>query len=140
MTGNGLVVSRFGVRRLVHGATIGFTLVGGLMLALAMASDGAPPLGVFIAVLALQLVLYALIFPNSNTIAMDPMGSVAGMAAAVIGMVSIAGGALLGSLLDRAFDGTVTPISTGFLLAGLASLAITLWSERGRLFQPLRQG
>jgi DHA1 family bicyclomycin/chloramphenicol resistance-like MFS transporter len=94
---------------------------------------------VFIAVLALQLVLYALIFPNSNTIAMDPMGSVAGMAAAVIGMVSIAGGAVLGSLLDRAFDGTVVPISTGFLLAGLASLAITLWSERGRLFQPLRR-
>jgi len=140
MTGNGLVVARFGVRRLVHGATIGFTLVGGLMLALAMASDGAPPLGIFIAVLALQLVLYSLIFPNSNTIAMDPMGSVAGMAAAVIGMVSIAGGALLGSLLDRAFDGSVIPISTGFLLAGLASLAITLWSERGRLFQPLRQG
>jgi DHA1 family bicyclomycin/chloramphenicol resistance-like MFS transporter len=140
MTGNGLVVSRFGVRRLVHGATIGFTVVGGLMLVLAMASDGAPPLGVFIAVLALQLLLYSLIFPNSNTIAMDPMGSVAGMAAAVIGMVSIAGGALLGSLLDRAFDGTVVPISTGFLLAGLASLAITLWAERGRLFQPLRQG
>ncbi len=139
MTGNGLVVARFGVRRLVHAAMIGFTLVGGLMLVLALASGGAPPLGVFIAILAFQLMLYSLIFPNSNTIAMDPMGSVAGMAAAVIGMVSIAGGALLGSLLDRAFDGTVVPISSGFLLAGLASLAITFWSERGRLFQPLRQ-
>ena len=139
MTGNGLVVARFGVRRLVHAATIGFTLVGGLMVVLAVASDGAPPLGLFIAILALQLVLYSLIFPNGNTIAMDPMGSVAGMAAAVIGMVSIAGGALLGSFLDRAFDGTVTPISTGFLLAGLASLAITMWSERGRLFRPLRE-
>lgn len=140
MTGNGLVVSRFGVRRLVHGATIGFTLVGGVMLILALSSAGAPPLGVFITILALQLVLYSLIFPNSNTIAMDPMGSVAGMAAAVIGTVSIAGGALLGSLLDQAFDGTVIPISAGFLVAGLASLVITLWSERGRLFQPLRRG
>ena len=119
MTGNGLAVARFGVRRLAHAATIGFTLVGGLMLVLATVSNGAPPLGVFIAVLGLQLVLYALIFPNSNTIAMDPMGSVAGMAAAVIGMVSVAGGALLGSFLDRAFDGTVIPISFGFLLPGL---------------------
>jgi DHA1 family bicyclomycin/chloramphenicol resistance-like MFS transporter len=139
MTANGLVVSRFGVRRLVHGAMIGFTGVAGLMLILALGSDGAPPLGSFILVLSVQLVLYSLIFPNSNTIAMDPMGSVAGMAAAVIGMISIAGGALLGSLLDRAFDGTVVPISTGFLLAGASSLAIVLWSERGRLFRPLRQ-
>ncbi len=139
MTGNGLVVARFGVRRLVHGATIGFTLVGGSMLVLAMAFDGAPPLGGFIAILALQLVLYSLIFPNSNTIAMDPMGSVAGMAAAVIGLISIAGGALLGSLLDRAFDGTVIPIATGFLLAGVASLMIIFWAERGRLFRPLRE-
>jgi DHA1 family bicyclomycin/chloramphenicol resistance-like MFS transporter len=138
MTGNGLVVSRFGVRRLVHGATIGFTVVAGLMLTLAETAGGAPALGVFIVVLAGQLLLYSLIFPNANTIAMDPMGSVAGMAAAVIGLISVAGGALLGSFLDGAFDGTVVPLSIGFLLAGLSSLVIILWSERGRLFGPLR--
>ncbi len=138
MVGSGLVVARFGVRRLVHGATIAFTASAAALVWVSVASDGAPPIGLFIAMLAVQLVLYALIFPNSNTIAMDPMGSVAGMAAAVIGLVSVAGGALLGSLLDRAFDGTVTPLATGFLLSGAGALLIALWSERGRLFRPLR--
>lgn len=62
------------------------------------------------------------------------------MAAAVIGMVSIAGGALLGSLLDRAFDGTVQRLMFGCMASGLAASALVLWAERGRLFiKPLQE-
>ena len=51
-----------------------------------------------------------LLIPNGNTAAMAPLGHVAGMGAAVLGTVSTAGGALLGSLVDSAYDGTVTPV------------------------------
>ena len=112
MMTNGLVVRRLGVRRLVHSATIGYVVVAATMVWVSTTGDGIPAFGLFVVVLALQLVLYSLMFPNMNTIAMDPMGSVAGMAAAVIGLASIAGGALLGSILDRAFDGTVRPLSS----------------------------
>lgn len=139
MLTNGFIVTRIGLRRLVHGALIGFVLMAGTIFSVAAAWDGVPPLGVFLALLGTQMVLYALLFPNMNTIAMDPMGSVAGMAAAVIGMVSIAGGALLGSLLDRAFDGTVQPFAFGWVASGLAASAFVLWAERGRLFKPLRE-
>jgi DHA1 family bicyclomycin/chloramphenicol resistance-like MFS transporter len=139
MMTNGVVVSRFGVRRSVHGVTIAFVANAAAMVAIAVVTDGVPPMGLFIVVLGTQIVLYALIFPNTNSIAMDPMGSVAGMAAAVTGFVSVAGGALLGSILDSAFDGTVLPISLGFLIAGVISSAVILWAERGRLFQPLRR-
>jgi DHA1 family bicyclomycin/chloramphenicol resistance-like MFS transporter len=135
MMTNGLVVRRVGVRRLVHSATIGYVVVAATMVWVSTTGDGIPAFGLFVVVLALQLVLYSLMFPNMNTIAMDPMGSVAGMAAAVIGLASIAGGALLGSILDRAFDGTVRPLSIGFLLSGVATLAVVLWAERGRLFR-----
>jgi MFS transporter, DHA1 family, multidrug resistance protein len=65
------------------------------------------------------------------------MAHVAGTAASVIGAVQVAGGALLGILLDRAFDGTIIPISLGFLGYGVVALALVLWAEDGRLFRPL---
>ena len=137
MLTNGLVIIRVGLRRLVHGAMIGFIGVAIAQYVVAASTDGAPPLGIFVSLLGLQLVLYAFLFPNMNTIAMDPMGSVAGMAAAVIGMVSIAGGAFLGSMLDRAFDGTVLPIAFGWVIAGVSCAVCVLWAESGRLFRPL---
>jgi MFS transporter, DHA1 family, multidrug resistance protein len=84
-----------------------------------------------------MLASHALLIPNFNTIALAPMGRIAGTASAVIGTVPTAAGALLGAQLDRAFDGTVLPIAVGFLGYGALALGFVLWAERGRLFQPL---
>ena len=54
---------------------------------------------------------------------MLPLPHVAGMAAALLGTVSTAGGALLGSVIDSRFDGTITPFAWGVLLYGLAAAA-----------------
>ena len=135
---NGMVVRRVGVRRLVHGATLGFIANAIALVVVAQMTGGTPSLGVFVALMSTQLLFYSLMFPNINTVAMDPMGSAAGMAAAVIGVISIAGGAMIGSTIDRMFNGTVLPISVGFLAAGIASLVAMLVIERGRLFKPLR--
>jgi len=54
---------------------------------------------------------------------MLPLPHVAGMAAALLGTVSTAGGALLGSVIDSRFDGTITPFAWGVLLCGLAATA-----------------
>jgi MFS transporter, DHA1 family, multidrug resistance protein len=101
-----------------------------------MAFDGRPPLVVFVALMAAMLASQALLIPNFNAIAMDPMAAVAGTASSLIGAVQIAVGALLGSLLDRAFDGGVGPLSLGFLAYGLLALVAVLVAERGRLFAP----
>ena len=65
---------------------------------------------------------------------------VAGTASAIIGAVSIMGGAILGAVIDRAFDGTVTPMITGFFLASLAALSTIFATERGRLFGDTSRG
>ena len=36
----------------------------------------------------------------------------------------------------KAFDGTVVPLEAGYLLCGLAALAMVLTAENGRLFRP----
>ncbi len=134
MLANAAVVARLGVRRLVHGVLVGYVLGSSGLAVLSVSSGGRPPFWSFLGGLAVMLAMHALLMPNFNTLAMDPMGKIAGTAAAVIGTVSTAVGAILGSFLDRAFDGTVTPLCFGFLGYGLVSLGFVLWAERGRLF------
>lgn len=135
---NGNVVGRIGVRRMVHLVLFGYLLVALALLAWAAASGGVPAFWPYMTTFGLLLAMYATLFPNVNTIAMDPMGEVAGMASAVIGATSIAVGAMLGALLDRLIDATVTPQAGGFFASAVLALLVVLWTERGRLFRPLR--
>jgi len=137
MLGNGWIVGRIGTRRLAHGALIGqISLIATLTL-VAVAGDGRPRFWVFATIIGAMLACQARMLPNFNTIAMQPMGHIAGTAAAVIGAVSTAVGAILGAILDRAFDGTILPFALGAALYGSLAVACVLWAERGRLFRPL---
>ena len=137
MLANAWIVERVGTRRLGHIVLLTYVVMAGGLVALAVSTGGRPPLAAFVVGLAAMLSAHALLIPNFNTIAMDPMAEVAGTASSVIGAVQVAVGALLGSQLDRAFDGTVRPISYGFLGYGVLALALVLWAEHGRLFRPL---
>lgn len=134
---NARIIERVGTRRLSHSAMTGYLLAAAALVGVALATGGVPPLPVFLVGLAAMLVGHALLIPNFNTIAMQPMAAVAGTASSVIGAVQLAVGALLGAVLDRAFDGTVTPLSVGFLGYGILAAALVAWAERGELFQPL---
>jgi len=131
---NSRIVEKVGPRRLVHTVQVGYVTAAGGLLVLALATGGTPPFWVFLAFLATMLVCHALLLPNINAVAMDPVGAVAGTASALIGTISTAGGAVLGLLLDRAFDGTVLPHAVGFLIYGAIGLGIVAVTERGRLF------
>ena len=137
MLANARIVGRIGTRRLAHGVLFGYVGIAAALVVVALAYGGRPPLAVFLVGMAAMLSSHALLIPNFNTMAMAPMAAVAGTASSVIGAVQIAVGALLGAVLDRAFDGTVRPLVFGFLAYGLASLALVVWGERGRLFGPL---
>ena len=136
MLANARIVGRVGTRRLAHIVLLGYVVAAALLVVLALATQGRPPLAAFMVGLAVMLSSHALLMPNFNAIAMGPMGAIAGTASSVIGAVQVAGGAVLGAFLDRAFDGTVRPMSFGFLVYGAAALALVLVAERGRLFAP----
>lgn len=133
MLANSAIVDRLGMKHTVHRVLVAYVTSAAVLVAVALAMDGSPPLTLFMVLLGLVLVSHALLIPNANSLAMDPMGSVAGMASSIIGFVSLAGGALIGALIDRAFDGTVTPLAVGFLVSSVVALGIIAWAERGRL-------
>ena len=59
----------------------------------------------------------------------------AGIGASLQGFMSTFGGALVGALIGRQFNGTTLPLAVGALCCGLASLVFVLLAEKGRLFQ-----
>jgi len=113
---------------------IAYVVTAGVALVVAILGDGAPNFWLFVVLLGLPMVSHGLLIPNANSIAMSPMGAVAGTASALIGAFSLMGGALLGALLDQLFDGTVTPMLAGFFAASVAALIVVVVTERGRLF------
>jgi MFS transporter, DHA1 family, multidrug resistance protein len=134
---NGKIVGRIGTRRLAHGVLLGYLAAAAVLVVIALATGGRPPLWLFLVGIAAMLISHALLIPNFNTVAMQPMGAIAGTASAVIGATQVAGGATLGFLLDRTFDGSILPLSLGFLGYGILAFGLVLFAERGRLFQPL---
>ncbi len=136
---NSKFVLRFGMRRLAHGALIGYVLISGLLYAVAMFTGGHPPLVVFGLLVAATNFLFSLSLPNFNAMSMEPLGSVAGTASSLIGFYTTLMGALLGLYIGQSFDGTVTPLGAGFFVYSVLALGIVIWTERGRLFQPQTQ-
>ncbi len=129
---NSRLVMRHGMRRLSHTMTIGFT-VSALVLA-ALTQLGLANFWVFTCMAALTFAMFGMMASNFNALAMEPVGRVAGSASALFGAVTATGGAVLGALIARAFDGTATPFAIGLAVAGAATMLSVLWTERGKLF------
>jgi DHA1 family bicyclomycin/chloramphenicol resistance-like MFS transporter len=119
-------VERIGLDRLIRLSLVAYTTVAVAMYALSLSAGGRPSLWPFLILLSLALVGHNVLFPNLNAAAMEPVGHVAGTAAAVYATVTTAAGALIGSRLDSAFDGTVNSFSLAFAVAGVVSLVLVL--------------
>ena len=123
---NGRIVASVGTRSMVVRALAGYLTMAAAFVAVAAATGGTPPLAAFVVVVGGLLAFHALLLPNLNSLAMEPMAEVAGTASSVIGSFQLVLGALLGGILDRFFDGTITPLAVGFVLSGTATaLAVT---------------
>lgn len=130
---NSLLVERFGMRLLSHGAVVGYTLLSLYLYALSV--TGNLGLVSFMLVHGANMFLVGLVFANFNALAMEPQGQVAGVASAFISAVTVIIGAGAGFFIGQAFDGTAVPLAAGFLMSGLATLILLLVTEQGRLFR-----
>jgi len=128
---NAALVERVGLERLLGIVMVLFVVFSLGLFAFALAADGTPDFWPFAIGLTLVTSLFALMMPNLNTAAMIPMGKIAGTASAIIGTVVTAGGALLGSLIDQAYDGTVIPMTLGFAALGAVALGLSRWAGSG---------
>src|SRR3984957_10053550 len=131
---NARFVGRFGMRVISHGALVGFVAVAGIML-LAVEMH-ALSLALFMVLAALMMFGFGLMFANFTSLAMEPQGHIAGTASSLYGSITTLIGIGVGVTIGQDYDGTLLPFATGFFLCALASLAVVLLVENGRLFKP----
>ena len=130
---NSRFVGRLGMRRMSHGALLGFVAVAALMLAAAWLET--MPLSLFIALSAAMMFAFGLMVANFTALAMEPQGHIAGTASSFYGSITTLFGIVIGTAIGQSYDGTLLPFTTGFFLCTLAALAAVLATERGVLFK-----
>ena len=133
---NSRIVERLGTRRVSHSALLGFIAVAAVHGLVAL--GGHEGVWTFAVLQSAMMFCFGLVGANFNSIAMEPLGHLAGTASSVIGFVTTVGGALIGFYVGQQFDGTLVPLTVGFFVCGLAGLGIVAVTERGRLFRPVQ--
>ena len=130
---NSQLVGRVGMRRLSHGALVGFVIVNGIAFAVSLA--GPVPLWAFTGMFGLAMILFSWVGANFNPLAMEPLGHVAGIASSVQSFIQTIFSGIIGALIGQAFDGTVMPLAAGYFFCSLAGLMLVLVAEKGKLFR-----
>lgn len=129
---NSRIVSRFGMRRISHTALCVFVCMSGVWLF--FSTMGFLPFWLFFSILAVIMFMFGWAAANMNSLSMEPLGAVAGTASSVFGFIQTVGGALLGTTIGQMFNGTITPIASGYLMMGALALSCVLIAEKGKLF------
>lgn len=129
---NAKLVMRFGMRNLSKWALRGSIILSGMFLAASLLMQGHPPLWSLGLYLFANFFCCGILFGNYNAIALEPMGRIAGMAAAVSGALSSLIAIVAGSWIGQLYNGTTIPLAAGFTGLGILALLLTEWAEKRR--------
>jgi DHA1 family bicyclomycin/chloramphenicol resistance-like MFS transporter len=132
---NSQFVGRFGMRRLSHASLIGFCTLNFCWFIVQLLGPQPMPFPLFFAFFAVAMFQFGWIGANFNSLAMEPLGHVAGTASSVMGFMTTIGGALIGAAIGQAFDGTATPMVAAYFTVAVIGLVFVLIAENGRLFR-----
>ena len=130
---NTRIVERVGMHRVSHLALTAFLFVTAAHAAFALTGrEGVLAFAVF---QGATMACMGLSVSNFGTIAMQPMGAIAGSAASIQGVISTIGAAAIASLIGQQWSGNVLFLPTGALLCGLFAFACVLLAERSRMYR-----
>ncbi len=120
---NSRLVMRYGSDLMVKGAlsvlvTVAILFVGILTI--------VPTLPLWMAMLYLvpSLFCIGILFGNLNSMAMEPLGHIAGVGSAIVGSVSTLVSVAIGTMISMRYNGSLAPIIYGFALSGGLSLCL----------------
>jgi DHA1 family bicyclomycin/chloramphenicol resistance-like MFS transporter len=135
---NSRLVGRHGLRRVGHLGVLAFAVLtlGHALLATAFGEG----LAEFVVLQGLVMASFAFTSSNLNTLAMEKMAPIAGMASSIQGVVGTVIAAAVGFMIGQQFDGTQLPFLWGFAGCGLAAAVLVVLTEPGRLFERLPNG
>lgn len=130
---NAALVERLGSRLISHTALIGFITMA--VIHTLVSVTGHETIWTFGVLQALTMFCFGFIAGNFGSMAMEPMGHIAGTASSAQGFISTTFGSIAGFVIGQQFSGSATPMTAGFAILGGIALVCVLVAERGRLFK-----
>lgn len=126
---NATLVLRLGMKRLVTFALYGFSFVS-LLYIIIYPGGNNPPVEVLIGFFALQFFTIGFLFGNLRALAMEPMGHIAGIAAAITGLISTLMAVPISTWIGRFIEHSALPVFIGFFICSLLAIGILLLLTR----------
>lgn len=127
---NGKMVMRFGMRKLCRFALKGVNGFAIVYLAILLAFDGLPPLVLTVSVMFVGFFFVGILFGNLNAMAMQPLGEMAGLGAAIIGSFSSLFSVPVALFIDSFLVGNLMPIGIGFSVFFALAYVAVRFAER----------
>ena len=127
---NARLVMKYGMRRMCRWALVAGGGLSSAFWIYVLIAAPSPPLPLLMVYLLAVFFSFGVLFGNFNALAMEPLGHIAGVASAVVGSFTTFISLGLGTLIGQAYDGTVTPLVTGFAGLSILSLLLMTWVER----------
>jgi DHA1 family bicyclomycin/chloramphenicol resistance-like MFS transporter len=119
---NARFVQKWGMDYLCNRAVLGIIISSAIFLMVLVLLPTS--LWSFMIYASVLFFCFGLVFGNVNAMAMEPMGHVAGIASAIIGATSSIMSMLIGTAIGQMYNGTLVPVTSGFLILGIAALVI----------------
>ncbi|WP_292949069.1 multidrug effflux MFS transporter [Olleya sp. UBA1516] len=129
---NGSFVMRLGMWRLSYLAIIVFSVNALLYVILFWNATTNPALPIILIFMAIQFFTIGFIFGNLRAIAMEPIGHIAGIGAAITGFISTIMAVPIANYIGSFVDTTALPLFIGFTVFGFMSLILFLFIKRTR--------
>ncbi|MBT8323997.1 MAG: multidrug effflux MFS transporter [Winogradskyella sp.] len=126
---NSTLVVKYGMHRIVNWSLLAF-VVTSLLFIILFNNNQNPSIFVLIGFFAVQFFTIGFLFGNLRALAMEPLGHIAGIGAAINGFVSTVMAVPIANFIGSYVQDSVQPLFIGFLVCGLISLVLFYANSR----------
>lgn len=121
---NGKLVMKYGTQRMVKTAISVLVSIAVVFALYVPTLTEGMSLELTMAYLVMTLFCIGILFGNLNSMAMEPLGHIAGVGSAIVGSLSTFVGVGIGTFIGLQYNGSLLPIIYGFALSGGLSLVL----------------
>ncbi|WP_299224057.1 multidrug effflux MFS transporter [uncultured Psychroserpens sp.] len=126
---NSRLVIRFGAYNIAFRAAIAYTIIS--LLYVVLFFDGTnPSIVILLTFFLLQFFAVGFLFGNLRSLAMEPLGHIAGIGSAINGFVSTVMAVPIANYIGGFVETSVLPLFIGFSIFGILSVTVFLWLKQ----------
>jgi len=123
---NGTFVLKFGMEKIINTALYTFCGVS-LLYIILFYNTPNPSVYILLAFFAMQFFSIGFLFGNLRAMAMEPIGQIAGIGAAITGFISTMMAVPISIYIGKFVDDTALPLFIGFLVCSSISVFIVIY-------------